>query len=571
MIAPADSPAPAAVPLRPPDEVMRLDRMGASFPTRLSFMRSLLRRAHGEGWRFERRLFDLDQQGFGTAVLTAHTPTRTYSLVVFSHDLPPEMRTDRVIAEAWDATFSLYDGIPTDADINRLSANTPKQEGGRFTPSELVLGRANRSLRLFAHVTERLANGQQPDAATVADVGYLMRTTAVYGSGKFGCGDRALIADRAELRGAFQVEMLAVYLFRWFTVDLIDHLARMKGGALAAPLSAPLRGYLGVGNATGLGMAPFLGRHPQLVHAWVTARETALARVRALPAATVETVSAFRSGLQRARQHVREWQVADTTQSDRIAQLTDDLAALEAKVQRHGLSGPRPWDALWLHCAQHHGPEAQELLLSLLLEPHGALVDDLADTMHVAEELSLDPRMGLTALADLIDRTQGWAQALSLDGRQADARFWYYSEDKLEPRFGHRHAEPGGRLEMPLAFARDLRALRDDLDRVISADGPDSITAAFLMGHPQHRHTVRRVQSIAGLDYAEVRDNLVADGVRPIDVLRFKLAFFGASKFDPKSDLWTRITLFQGAPQPDGLAGADPDGWSFAIRPADGA
>jgi len=78
---------------------------------------------------------------------------------------------------------------------------------------------------------------------------------------------------------------------------------------------------------------------------------------------------------------------------------------------------------------------------------------------------------------------------------------------------------------------------------------------------------VRRVQSVAGLDYAEVRDNLVAEGVRPIDLLRFKLAFFGASKFDPKSDLWTRITLFQGAPLPDEPTGADPDDWAFAIRP----
>ena len=30
--------------LRPPDQVMRLSRMGSFFPTRLSFMRSLLRR-----------------------------------------------------------------------------------------------------------------------------------------------------------------------------------------------------------------------------------------------------------------------------------------------------------------------------------------------------------------------------------------------------------------------------------------------------------------------------------------------------------------------------------------------
>jgi len=548
---------------------MRLSRMGASFPTRLSFMRSLLRRMHRENWWFEQRRFDLDVQGFGTVVLTAHTPSRAYSLVAFSHDLPPEKRTDRVIAEAWDATFSLYDGIPSDTDIARLAANTPKQEAGRFTPRELVLGRANRSLRLFSHVTERLAAGQQPDIETVAGVGYLMRTTAVYGSGKFGCGDRALIADRPELQGAFQVEMLAVWLFRWFTVMLIEHLARERGGDSAVPLAPEVRGFLGVGNATGLGMAPFLGRHPQLVHAWVTARETALARVRSLPEATDETRAAFQRLLVRARQHVGEWQVDDPQQMVRIAGLHQDLARL-SEAAPGLLDAAAPWDRVWQFGQARLGVEAQELLLSLLLEPHGALVDDLAEQMHVSEHVALDPAMRLSELRRLIAAQQGWVDALALDGPETEARFWYYSEEKLEPRLGHRHAEPGGMLEMPLAFARDIRSLVADLEQAEAEAVDDTIVAAFLLRHPQHRHTVRRVQSIAGLDYAEVRDNLVADGVRPIDLLRFKLAFFGASKFDPKSDLWTRITLFQGAPQPDELADADPDGWAFAIRPANG-
>lgn len=564
MTATAETKRPA-VPLRPADEVMRLSRMGASFPTRLSFMRSLLRRMHREDWQFEQRRFDLDAQGFGTVVLTAHTPERAYSLVVFSHDLPPEKRTDRVIAEAWDATFSLYDGIPSDADIARLADNTPKQEAGRFTPRELVLGRANRSLRLFSHVTARLAAGQQPDIETVARVGYLMRTTAVYGSGKFGCGDRALIADRPELQGAFQVEMLAVWLFRWFTVHLIEHLAQVRGGDSAVPLAPEVRGFLGVGNATGLGMAPFLGRHPQLVHAWVTARETALARVRSLPETTDETRADFLHLLVRARQHVAEWQVDDPQQMARIEGVQQDLAPLSDAVPGL-LDAAEPWERIWQFGQARLGVEAQELLLSLLLEPHGALVDDLADRMHVSEHLALDPGMRLSELHRLIRTQQGWVDALSLDGPEADARFWYYSEEKLEPRLGHRHAEPGGLLEMPLAFARDIRGLAADLAQADAAD--DTIVAAFLLRHPQHRHTVRRVQSIAGLDYAEVRDNLVADGVRPVDLLRFKLAFFGASKFDPKSDLWTRITLFQGAPQPDELADADPDGWAFAVRPA---
>ncbi len=208
--------------------------MGSAFPTRLSFMRSLIRRMAREEWRFEKVRFDVDADGFGTSVLAVHTPDRTYSILVFTHDLPPEMRTDRVIAEAWDATFNLIDGLPSEDDIARLSQNTPKQEAGRFSQKELVLARANKSVRLFGHVVDRLASGQQPDMAVAGPVGYLMRTTAVYGNGKFGIADRALIVDRPEAMGSFQIEMLAVYLFRWFTLELVQHVA---GCAAATRLS----------------------------------------------------------------------------------------------------------------------------------------------------------------------------------------------------------------------------------------------------------------------------------------------------------------------------------------------
>ena len=48
--------------------------------------------------------------------------------------------------------------------------------------------------------------------------------------------------------------------------------------------------------------------------------------------------------------------------------------------------------------------------------------------------------------------------------------------------------------------------------------------------------------------YGEIRSNIIAKDFYPIDILRLKLAFFGAVKFDPKSERWLRITLFQGAP-----------------------
>ena len=67
---------------------------------------------------------------------------------------------------------------------------------------------------------------------------------------------------------------------------------------------------------------------------------------------------------------------------------------------------------------------------------------------------------------------------------------------------------------------------------------------------------VRRVQAAERRPFAEIRDNLIAADMLPIDLLRCKLAFFGATHFDPRSDRWVRISLFQGAPFPDELPGA---------------
>ena len=140
------------------------------------------------------------------------------------------MRSDRVIATAWDATFCLYDGIPTEADLDRLEQNVPKQEAGRISDSELSLSRANRSVRLWQHVIDALSAGEQPDRKQLEAVGYLVRTTAVYGSGKFGAADRLTIAERPEVSAPFQAEMLSVWLTRAFSIDLVEHIARARGG-----------------------------------------------------------------------------------------------------------------------------------------------------------------------------------------------------------------------------------------------------------------------------------------------------------------------------------------------------
>jgi hypothetical protein len=553
-----------AVALRSPDTVMRLARMGSFHQTRLSFMRILVRRLAREGWRFTRTRWEVDARGEGVAIYRATGPARSYSLVCFAHDLPPEKRTDRVIAEEWDAAFALFDGDPSEADIARLHANVPLQEAGRVTDNEIVLARANKSVRLFDQVASSLAVGQQPAPEALAEIGYLMRTTAVYGSGKFGLAVREAICDRPELSGPFQAEMLAVFLIRAFTFDLVDHTARVKSPATAVPLASALRRSLGVGNATGLGMAPFLVNHPALIDRWMSARETALARVRGVPATNTWTL--LPALVKRARKLVESWRVSDAIQQQRIADLAQDLDRLAGRIQAGPESG-LPFDTLYRWAEANLGLEAQEMLVSLLIEPHGEVVDELADSMSIDEdaEFTIDGGMTVAALKTLIEERYSFALDPDIMRGPAQARFWYVSEEKLEPRLGERYEEPGAELEQPLGIAQEVEALHRALP---GRDGTETV-AAFLLAHPEHRYAARRVQIAAHHPYGEIRDNLLSAEMRPIDLLRCKLACFGATKFDPKSDRWVRITLFQNAPLPEDIGHYDPDDW--ALPPLDGA
>ena len=551
--------------LRPPEQVMRLERMGAAFPTRISFLRSLLRRMHRESWEFDCPVFDLDMHGYGVAVYSVHCPHRAYSLVAIANALEDDQRTDRVIAEAWDASFVLFDGIPSKQDLDRIALCAPMQEAARFEDSELILSRANRSLRLFDYVSESLAAGVQPEIDQIKDVGYLMRTTAVYGNGKFGIGDRETISDRPELSGPFQAEMLTVYLIRWFTFDQVEHVARSRAPDRAVPLRRELKRFLGIGNATGLGMAPFLVTHPELVHRWVSARETALARVRQVAYATPESIDRFKVLLTRCAQHLSEWWVEDKVQQVNILENRAGIA----KVKDWTLSldsplpGLYPWDSLYLKSEEGLPIETQEILVSILIELYPNLVDELEAELSIKGRVSLNARQGLKELTSIIEINFGWALEIDFELPENQQYFWYVSANKLEPRYGDRYLDVGSEHEIPLGIGREIKALYECL---VTSTEVNSL-AEFLLSYPEHRYAVRRAQLSNQYGYGEIRDNLIGENCIPLHLLRYKLAFFGAAKFDPKSTLWTRITLFQGAPLPDELDNSEIDYWGFATVP----
>ena len=71
------------------------------------------------------------------------------------------------------------------------------------------------------------------------------------------------------------------------------------------------------------------------------------------------------------------------------------------------------------------------------------------------------------------------------------------------------------------------------------------------------------MQLAPAFPYADIQDNLIDQALLPIDLLRCKLSFFGATHFDPRSDRWVRITLYQNAPFPHELGQMAADDWSY--------
>lgn len=524
-------------------------------------MRLLTRRLQAENWSFSRPEFAIDERGVGYALYCASGPQHTYTLVAFAHDIPDEARSDRVIATNWDATFTLFDGVPDAADIERLSRNVPVQEAGRLTDRELTLARANRSVRLWDHVVDALASGRQPDIEQIESVGYLMRTTAVYGSGKFGAVDRQSIAERPEFDAPFQAEMLTVYLIRSFVRDLVQHMGKVRGGVHAAGMNPGIASRLGIGNSTGLGMAPFLINHPQLFNNWITVREEALARVRNQPTASDTHVQVLLDLLRRSRITFRQWTTQHAEQAEKIARLNADIDLLEQHMQSSDMHNQYPWDRLFCWAQDNLELEAQECLVSLLMEPYPELVDGMSCCLSAPDEslFRIDGSMTLDVLRQQIETHYDWALPLDWRASEQCARAWYVSEEKLEPRLGERFAEPIEDYEQPLAPARDVASLFHALRN----HDPQALVAEFLLQYPDYRYAVRRVQLLQQAPYAEIRDNTISASLMPIDMLRCKLAFFGATQFDPRSDRWLRICLYANAPYPEELASADADTWIY--------
>jgi len=542
------------IQLRDPDKVMKLSRLGSFHQSRLSFLRSFLKEF--KDWEYNRDLFEIDKDGFGTAVYSFRKNKRVYSLICFANKIDDSERSDRVIATKWDAAFTLHDGVPTKKDIERLKNEVPKQEVGRMSYKELTLSRANKSVRVFNHVIERLSEGLQPDLDLLSKVGYLYRTTAVYGSGKFGLADRFRIKNREEINGPFRLEMMLVYLVRQFTFDQVNHIAKCRNPKKAITLDEKICKNLGIGNSTGLGMAPFIVNHPTLLNNWILMRETALKKIREIKNVKEKDYLLFLGCLKSSLKNITSWNSDSEYQIQKIKSLLEDVQKFikffEMKLNKNK---DYLFNEIYNWVEKNTCEEATEYVVSIMLEPYGEIVDPLIQKMSSEEEkyFNIPTKRTTDDMIKILKNRYSEILKINFNNRENNQNFWFISKNKEEPRLADRFEEHGSDLEQPLAIARDIKRLYEKLE---SLDKNISV-AEFLSDNNQLRHVVRRVFIIEKFPYSEIQDNTISKSIMPIDMLRLKLSFFGALKFDPRSDKWLRICMFQGAPLPNNLKNYD--------------
>jgi hypothetical protein len=547
---------------------MELPRLGAFSSSRLSFARSLIRKMARQRWQVTQTRFDLDADGYGEVIYRIQTPQARYHVVIFSRYLDDAQRSDRVIAEAWDLTFGLVEGDVEDDLMSSLSENVPLQEAGRQHPNLLVISRANRSVRNFSSFVEQLSQGRQPAESLLKTAGYLYRTTAVYGNGKFGIADFARLKDNPDFRQPFSAQMTAVYVLRQFSIDQVEHIARNKSPD-AVSLSEDLKRYVGIGNSTGLGMAPFLINHPLLINQWVHMRETALSLAKQ-EAADEEAQQRLLDLMRRAIQSLQECNIENDDQRLKNENVVSELSMAAVWLDQVSAEAD-----LWLQLTDWAEAaftvETQELINTLLIEIYPDHADGLEDYMAAEESLDLVPDMPLIQLKQLIETYLDWALQVDLTSSDERYWFWYRSIEKEEPRLGIRGVDEGEEKELSIAIGPRVQRIHATLDAHLQQD-PAALTIDFLMANQRDSDIVRRIQTMAGSAYGEIRANLWHREMKPMHLLRAKLSFLGAQRFDPKGDRWVRVTFFQGAPliaelnaEPVDLV--DFDDWSFALAP----
>ena len=310
-------------------------------------------------------------------------------------------------------------------------------------------------------------------------------------------------------------------------------------------------------------MAPFIVNHPTLLNNWILAREIALKKIREIKQVKSQDSLLFKNSLKKSLVNITSWNTESTYQQKKIKDLLKDVQkVIKFTENDFNFDEEYPFNKIYLWLEQNSCEECTEYVVSIMMEPFDDIIKPLIHQMSSDEDryFNIPTSRKVNELKNILEDKYSEVLNIDFDKKENNQKFWFISKNKEEPRLADRYIEQGSELEQPLAIARDIKRL---YERIKSLNKDVSI-AEFLINNSDLRHVVRRAFIIEKFPYSEIQDNTISEKIIPIDMLRLKLSFFGALKFDPRSDKWLRICMFQGAPLPTDLKNYD-DQWVYNL------
>jgi hypothetical protein len=289
---------------------------------------------------------------------------------------------------------------------------------------------------------------------------------------------------------------------------------------------------------------------------WILCRETALKKIRELKNVKAQDSDLFINCVRNSIKNITSWNTESEYQLNKIKLLLKDVRkVLNYLEKKFNFEKNYPFNELYLWLEKETCEECIEYVVSIMMEPFGEIIQPLINKMSSDEEkyFNIPTDRTLGDLKAILEKKYPDILNIDFEKKENQKKFWFISKNKEEPRIADRFEEQGSDLEQPLAIARDIKKL---YLRLLSFKKNLKI-GNFLIEHSDLRHVIRRAFIIEKFPYSEIQDNTISEKIVPIDMLRLKLSFFGALKFDPRSDKWLRICMFQGAPLPNELKNYD--------------
>ena len=315
--------------------------------------------------------------------------------------------------------------------------------------------------------------------------------------------------------------MMLVYLARQFTFDVVNHVAYSRSPNKAVKLKEDIARNLGIGNSTGLGMAPFIVNHPALLNQWIIAKEKALKSIRSISSVSQKDKDIFQSYLSIIRENIKFWKTESYFQKKKNKQLLKDLSIFQKFYSTFPLN-KFFWNSIYEWTEANTQSECCEFIISLMMEVYPDIVEPLSFEMSINEDeyFDIDTSRTIKEVCELIEDQYTWLLDINFDDKENILNFWYYSKNKQEPRMSDRFTEEGSDLELPLAIARDVSALYDDL-KSCNLEEP----RVLFVKKPRIPSHIKKSINMRETSYSEIQDNTISKTLIPVDMLRLKLSF----------------------------------------------